>query len=81
MMGYQNVRLVPGMTTEGELAMEIRAVYRRARQSCGLRGPAAFHRACEAYACLNPDVPDHLVPKRVAKFLIPNMPVDGGTRQ
>ncbi|MEC7093502.1 MAG: hypothetical protein VX047_00645 [Pseudomonadota bacterium] len=81
MMGYQNVRLVPGMATEGELAMEIRAVYRRARQSCGLRGPAAFHRACEAYACLNPDVPDHLVPKRVAKFLNPNMPVDGGTRQ
>ena len=81
MMGYQNVRLVPGMTTEGELAMEIRAVYRRARQSCGLRGPAAFYRACEAYACLKPDVPDHLVPQRVAKFLNPNMPVDGGTRQ
>ena len=81
MMGYQKVRLGPGMTTERELAMEIRAVYRRARCSCGLRGPAAFHCACEAYARLNPDVPDHLVPQRVAKLLNPNLPVDGGTRQ
>ena len=46
MMGYQNVRLVPGMTTEGELAMEM--VVCRRGQSCGLRGPAAFHRAGEA---------------------------------
>ena len=81
MMGYQNVRLGPGMMTEGELALAIRAVYRRARQTCGLRGPAAFHRACEAYARLDPDVPDHFVPQRVAKFLNPNIPVDGGTRQ
>lgn len=80
-MGYQDLRFGPRAVAQHELAEEIRAVYQRARTDCGLRGPAAFQCACATYARRNPDVPDHLVPQRVAKLLNPNLPVDGGTRQ
>lgn len=80
-MGYQDIRLGQSVITELKLACAIRAIYQQARRMHGLRGRAALHRACRAYAALRPDVPAHLVPQRVAKFLDPNMPVDGGARQ
>ena len=79
-MGYRNARLSQRIIPEFELACEIRAAYQRARRVEGLRGPAALHRACLAYAELRPDVPDHLVPQRVAKLLNPALPVDGRRR-
>jgi len=51
----------------------VRQTYNNARKIDGLLGRDAFMRACHAYATSHPDVPDHVVPKKLAEPLNPGL--------
>lgn len=59
--------------SEEALHQRILDTYRHARQVRGRRGRQAFQDACEVYAAFRPGVPNHLVPKRVAGILNPEL--------
>ena len=75
-MRQHNFRL--GQPFAGRQSIEdmVRQTYNNARKIDGLLGRDAFMRACHAYATSRPDVPDHLVPKQVAKLLNPGLKAD-----
>ena len=75
-MGERNYRL--GQPFAGRQSIEdmVRQTYNNARKIDGLLARDAFMRACHAYATSNPDVPDYLVPKKVAELLNPRLKAD-----
>ena len=53
-----------------------RQTYNNAEKIDGLLGRDLFMPAFHAYAASHPDVPDHLVPKQVAKLMNPALNAD-----
>ena len=72
-MGEHNYSL--GQPFAGRQSIEdmVRQTYNNARKIDGLLARDAFMRACYAYATINPDVPDYLLPSHVAKILKPDL--------
>ena len=72
-MGIHNAKSWQFAFSDEALQQEILTFYRTARQARRLRGRQAFREACEIYAAFRPGVPSHLVPKRVATILNPEL--------
>ena len=75
-MGQHKVRLGRPFEERQSIEDMVRQTYNNARKIKGLLGRDAFMRACHAYATARPDVPDHLVPKKVAELLNPALKAD-----
>ena len=75
-MGQHNLRLGQPFAARQSIEDMVRQTYNNARKIDDLPGREAYMRACHAYATSRPDVPDHLVPKQVAKLLNPGLKAD-----
>ena len=72
-MEQHNFRLSQPFPGRQSIEDMVRQTYNKARKIDGLLGRNAFMRACYAYAKSRPDVPDYLVPKKVAELLNPGL--------
>ena len=72
-MAQHTFRLDRAPSGQHSIEDMVRQTYNNARKTDGLLGRDASMRTCHAYAISRPDVPDHLVPKQVAKIQNPGL--------